>query len=610
MLRLILFSLLMFYQSAMATGKPAASIDYYKCMRELEMDALHRHHFSDAVLEDIYNRTSRQLSENSLKLTQKLNIDPASGAVDTLFVGGGLHGSIFSSSAAALYENPSLMVVEATSTVSSVFGPLRGTFRINSREEANRSANYYPSSPLAMRDLTKDMFATSLHMAILATAAQDTSNVPVLFNQKIVRLIDRAGSGAAYRYLAITDTGLAIPANKIVFGTGLGQFRNPFKDRESTEIVESEIQNFDAFEQNLKGVMTGDQFLTIFGNRKRKSHDFQAETKGKMIVVVGPDDGGKIVNEALTSKLFSSDLKIGWVGQKASTGEGYRESTWFRYFDLGNYIGTTISPVPSHANWIKRLPDGRYQVYCGETDSLIVADHVILATGYKENYSPVVQTLITDGKEHAISKVPVLPADPELAKAGAIGVQLAISGLPPQDIYVAGPAAGQLATESALKDSMTGNPVSVEVLGPRTALLARALVKDQSSDLSLNGTAETVSTIQNFEIPQPTDDVMQEDLGEAELLARLEWTKVIRHANLNVSQLTVEFSMDGNRRVAVKAQGLSSDGLSVLLDLIRQDVNFEAQLIRIMAVKSTIRFLTPVLPSHRPDAEHILVELN
>ncbi len=451
--------------------------------------------------------------------------------------------------------------------MSAVFWSTRGEFAINSREvkDSGKGAittNRFPHSPLKLSEISDDFFASSLGMSTLATATQYASAVPVLFNTRAIKITDLwngAGVKPSPRYKIEAQDGLIFHANKIVNITGLGDPHVPVKDPASRELI---LKSF--AQTNREGTLLGritnsDDFLSIVGNRKRLGLTFVTESKAKTYVVIAPGDGGKIAVEKLLSPDFSPDLKIVWIAQKSVTPEAFREATFFRYHGISEEIGKRIETIPDYATRFVPLPDGRIQVFADGIAQSAIGDHVILATGYKNNFSSLLRDVIGASSvtaENVTSKVR------EIGDVTNVGTRLKIENAPEQDIYAGGVAAVPLASEAELNKSITQNPVSIENLGPRTSALAKALVTGTHSEMVLKQGHQLVSVSLDA-----IGSANRNRIAISRLRSRIEVSRLLRKYDLQAKQFTLRVN---EQKLTV--EGLTEESARKLLADLQSDL--------------------------------------
>lgn len=572
------------------------------------------------VTEPLFDEVARlndtltaRLREDSSKLQTQFKNTEEGPVIDTLVMGAGLHGSIFSASAKFANPNNSVLVLEGGDVISSVFGNLQRTFRINSPEPSGQSANQFPNSPLAMKDLTSDLFPNSLHMSTLATATQYAAGVPTLFKQKVVSVTDLKGHPQAKaRYMIQTDRGLKAYANKLVIATGLGTTTLPIKDVASLEMLKKEMAQTHPETGRLGRVMTVDDFLTIVSSGIRNKKDFYRETDGKVFAVIGQGDGGKIAIEAITNTcpsiceaakatgrpVFADTLKVTWVGQRAQTPAEYRDSTWERYYDIAEQFGTKIRPIPDYASSVRKLPDGRYEIFCEKTNTLVIADYLVFATGYRHQYLETLAHLLgsraLSPQEFELRPITaqIMPTGPETV----VGKRIGIVGAPvEQDIYVVGPAAGPLASEGELKTSITENPVSVEVLGPRTAAVAKMIVKPLAgSSRSVTLTRDANGLVRGRVVLPETH--LRLSAGALRLVLKTDLVRALNQVGLAGESFTLRLGVNkGSASTAqVSVSGLSPNSGRDLLALLQKNKNLLTTLGEILSAQGPIQISVPV----------------
>ena len=444
-----------------------------------------------------------RMQDRSRELEKRLRTAQGPSVYNTVVVGGGLHGSIFAATAGQKGRGDNVLVIEASNVVSNVFGKMDGTFRINSPAQANT----FPGSPIQQKDIASKPYATSLDLGTLATTAAYSSRADILFENPVVAITDMhwaQSKNDSPRYRVQTATGVVVYANELVLAPGLGKVSFPFKDAATIDLVEK------AFAKNLESpneyqpIMTVDTFLgmvknNVVGAREQKAKfSLEAETHGKSIAVIGSGDGGKIAVEALTNrgpipgnlnssgkKVFADDLTVHWVGQSAKTPTEYKNSTWKRYFPIAKDIGGKIQTYDGYLQTIRQLPNGRFEIIYGDGARLEV-DNIILATGYKN----LVPSLMSNLNGELIEAANIT-MEPVVRNGTAIGSRVVVKDGPQQDVYVIGPGAGPIKTKEELSASRTGNPVSVENLGPGSSAMVEVATKPAQRLINLGAAQST-----------------------------------------------------------------------------------------------------------------------
>jgi hypothetical protein len=434
---------------------------------------------SQSAVQELTDLMTQDLRKQSDLLIKNIKSQGGQVHVKKLVIGAGLHGAIFAANAGRNNRGNDVLVIEGGNMVSKVFGEMAGTFNINSAETQDSSANVFPGSAIEMKDLTsvknsatlniEDVFyADSGKMAALATSTMYGSGLNLLFGNKAVEITYLGGkTKTGERYLVKTSMGIEIYVNEIVFSTGLGDPSVPLKDLNTRALVESYIAASDKDPGRIFPVMSVDSFLrSVRISRANADSTIAKVLRGKTVAVIGKGDGGKIVVERLVK---FSDVHIKWLGQDAKNPDEYRASTWSRYFTIAENIGRDIETFPGHVQQVIALPSGKIKIILVDgTETL--ADITLLATGYKSVVPDLLSHLEPGGATHDIALEPLKNLNQ------VIGSRVMIDGHPTEGLYVAGPAAGMLASPEQMAASATGNPVSVNVMGQFTQALANHLL--------------------------------------------------------------------------------------------------------------------------------------
>lgn len=491
--------------------------------------------------------------------------------VPVLLVGNGLHGSIFNNRAGFLNKADSVLAIDAGMTVSKVFGDLGGGFSINSRETPAESTNIFPGSPLVMKDFTTATFANSIHMGLLATVTQRTSNVPLLLGHKVISLVDTTitNESAPGRYRATTDKGIVIYTDKVVLATGLGSPSSKIKAPQFQRLLEESERLHATSPEKLSPVMLVDTFLrTVTLKETERIKSINTDLKNKTIAVIGVGDGAKIAIEALLAK-FDPSLKVLWLGQKANTPEAYKETTWFRYHGLASEIGQRVlGGYEGYVTSGKKAPNGQIELTYGEQNKTVLVDYVINATGYDNVVPSLLLKLSGTSQKADIAYNDIHFTVPEITPTKTIiGKKIQVQGLPEQNIFVIGPAAGELAKPDELRASITQNPVAVENLAYRSRAMADYLLGERTSPATPLRAGNTLRT-QRF----PMQDTPLLLLAKSSLhsLLKAEAHRVLRDLQIPAQGFLLRAKLD-QRHLDVAVLGLSAESAARVLKHIEGD---------------------------------------
>ncbi|GEM_PF-3694573 len=517
----------------------------------------------------MHDYLSEKILRQSSKIESKLLTENSYSPV--VIIGNGLHGSLFNNRAGLLGQAKSVLAIDAGHQISKVFGDLGGSFLINSRETPTESTNIFPGSPVAMKDFTSAMFANSIHMGLLATVTQRTSSVPLLLGHKVTSIVDTSleGQPSQGRYRLTTEKGLTVYTDKVVLATGLGSPSSKVKDPGFQKLLaQSERLHLEAPEK-LYPVMLVDTFLrTVTLKETGKIKTIETDLKNKTVAVIGVGDGAKIGIEALLTK-FDPTVKILWLGQKATSPESYKETTWFRYHGLAPEIGKRIlGGFEGHVTAGKATPTGQIELTYGEQNKTVLADYVINCTGYDNAVPPLLQNIPGKPQQAKITLQDVEFVVPEIAASETIiGKKVEVEGLPAQDIFVIGPAAGALASPNELNSSITQNPVAIENLAYRSRAMADYLFgANKTSDSVL----KTGNTLRTRRYPVHDEPLLLLDKSSLHNLLKTEAHRVLRELQLPPNGLLLKAKIHQNQ-LEVSVLGLSAESATRALKKIEAD---------------------------------------
>lgn len=517
----------------------------------------------------MHDYLSEKILRQSSKIESQLSTESSYSPV--VVIGNGLHGSLFNNRAGLLGQSRSVLAIDAGNQVSKVFGDLGGSFLINSRETSTESTNIFPGSPVVMKDFTSAMFPNSIHMGLLATVTQRTSSVPLLLGHKVTSIVDTSieGQAAQGRYRLTTEKGLIVYTDKVVLATGLGSPSSKVRDPGFQKLLaEGERLHTEAPEK-IYPVMLVDTFLrTVTLKETGKIKTIQTDLKNKTVAVIGVGDGAKIGIEALLTK-FDPSLKILWLGQKATSPESYKETTWFRYHGLAPEIGKRIlGGFEGHVTAGKEMPSGQIELTYGEQNKTVLADYVINCTGYDNAVPPLLQNISGKPQKTKITLQDVEFAVPEIAASETIiGKKVEVEGLPAQDIFVIGPAAGALASPKELNSSITQNPVAIENLAYRSRAMADYLFGNQKPSAAI---LKAGNTLRTRRYPVHNEPLLLLDKSSLHSLLKTEAHRVLRELQLPPKGLLLKAKIHQNQ-LEVSVLGLSAESATRALKKIEED---------------------------------------
>jgi hypothetical protein len=228
------------------------------------------------------------------------------------------------------------------------------------------------------------------------------------------------------------------------------------------------------------------------------------------------------------------------------------------------------------------LPSGKIKIILVDgTETL--ADITLLATGYKSVVPDLLSHLEPGGATHDIALEPLKNLNQ------VIGSRVMIDGHPTEGLYVAGPAAGMLASPEQMAASATGNPVSVNVMGQFTQALANHLLP-MARKISLNpGSAAVAASFK----PVITGRNISKDPHVLPILAKLELQRSLSKFSMDVNDLNFRISANGSQLV-IKTSGLDSLSGGLLLKALGANERLLEVLQRMVASDGLIQIKIPV----------------
>jgi hypothetical protein len=458
------------------------------------------------------NGFKKSFAKDRAEILARLNGPNASEEFDLVLVGAGIHSSGVAGTLAASAASPQqmkrvLIIDEAPHAISTFYGK---SFRINSPEFDNVSTNLLPSAIVQLRDFNAgagtveaaDLALVGL-INLKASGAQVLLDTPVqrlrpLENQNVEITISQNSGDLSFNTRA---AGAAI-------GIGAPSMRG-FKDPATREHVTREIQRTRQSENLQDGVYWySDLLQAITRNVTTSGPSAMRFFQGKDVIIVGPGHSGFISAEPFLGELnvpgtngklprMASSVKL--VGLKAENQRQFELLVYpksgnvhFRHAIVQRYslrgIGQALNDryltcAEGRVPTIRPLPNGRQQVVVSNNgvEEIREADVVILATGHESQST--LQSLL--GHENLFSEIgPTNPAQLQVVYGGvqrrrvsieAVGRQLVTyeNGRgKPSRIFVFGGAADLPREPEALAQTLTGNPVSINYLGPKDAAVA------------------------------------------------------------------------------------------------------------------------------------------
>jgi hypothetical protein len=318
------------------------------------------------------------------------------------------------------------------------------------------------------------------------------------FGQRAVRIAERPEGAHAKswpaRYRIETESGAMVYAETLVLAPGFGKERYPFKDPEFLRLIREEEK------KPLPKLQSGDALLARANRISEEGKNPLDAIPVDEVFVVGEGHGGNIVVEflrGLAPKAAYGDhpvrpKRVVWIGQKSKNGTEFKQKVrdefdapkWTRYDELGDELdrgGIESLAVRLSGGRKIALPDGTggYELELLHPDGTAtkrIARAVVFSTGYESTLGPLLKTLAEDFELRPV--MGRIDSD-SFRDVTAIGKQVfsgAEGAKKAHAIYVSGPAAAPLATPQELAESITHNPVSINVLGLRTQALVKALV--------------------------------------------------------------------------------------------------------------------------------------
>jgi hypothetical protein len=425
---------------------------------------------SPAARERLMTRVDEEINSRSRALRTAIQAGrPEAKQFDVVIVGGGIHGSVVASSLPAHLK---VLVVEEHPQVLGYFRSFGRSFRINSPELPQGSANYLPNGRVQLRDLSPNRrFAEAEDLGNAAGLNLYASAAEVLTGTRVTK-IHAEGAGPARLELAGVGE---IESQAVVVATGLGSPKIAIKNPEAATLLRLGSEAADGFPvREAPAVMIFDQAMARAHQAKRAGIGFQTLYQGDEVAVVGGGDSANVIVEALTGGP-GGPAKIHWYRQKAANAAEFREANAERYHESVSGLfdrPDLLAPVPEYVEGVRQVTVNgkvRFEVTHllpnGETETRLV-DKILLATGYE---SGVADLLGAAGELRQVRG----PAS-GIGSNTVLGQQF-VGEDGPLAVFVAGPAAGAMATAEELARTITKNQVSINVTAPRSAGLAERL---------------------------------------------------------------------------------------------------------------------------------------
>jgi hypothetical protein len=485
-------------------------------MRDTEMRQL----FMDAALYDM-NDKSEALSEAIGAVEREATQQERESVqvYDEVFIGGGVHASIYNVRRTMLNPAIKSLTIEASDVISSNFRS-KGFVSINSENRPHTedtpshtlrrgNLNFFGKrAPVQLSYIEPEKFPSASALADVATANQYLSNSDILMNTRVKRIIkpenDPSSNTWPARYKIELEGVGVVYADSVKVATGLGEATFPEAfDSETIDLIKDTYET-DTARGRAPGIMTYDQLAEYIHDSKRPFRDFV----DKRISVVGGGDSAATAIEffiRMSKKdIYKDDVMqagqvkcINWIGVNASTRESYYDLLGNdRYAQIAQEMpnpeakpGTEkkkIQPVNAYVSQVRMSDDiekGRYIVtYTDKTDQTKehheYTDFVVITTGYKSRIGDVLGSEQDNPFKDPGEAEVVEGFFPDVKKSHPVAVRLKN-----QDIYAVGPMGiGEALVEGEIvhsglekvdiKKAERNFAVSIAVFGPRTEKLA------------------------------------------------------------------------------------------------------------------------------------------
>ncbi|WGL60455.1 hypothetical protein QEJ31_02420 [Pigmentibacter sp. JX0631] len=461
--------------------------------------------FKTFCLNYLTNELHNSIQDNKkyIKTIEMKFYDKNKPDYDIVIVGAGVHSSIFSLNYKLKYPNAKILVVDSANSISEHFKST--DYLINSPENrpmAPSSTNILPNSPIQLADFgnkTDTFFiANNLWKTIVLNSFASGSDI--LLNTAIT---DYSYNHKNKIFTVKLDNNATIFTNKIIVSNGLGtpKFEH-FSDenfKNSQINLASKCFNSDC----LPSVMTFDDLIKFNEHWKSKGSNVYNVLKNKKeIAVVGAGDAANVLIEFLydaappeayshvsSNNLYQKINNLYWYAQKHSTSVSFlsddnikpRYKTFRSVFykDLfDNKIKYKMNPYNSHLTKISFDNIKNKVLLTDDSFNTLEFDQVILTSGYTNSVSGIISPILKkqiDEKDLKNNFIDVLNS-----KNRAIARKLKLENGQPIELYVIGTAAGaspswHLANDDDLKESVTKNSASINVLAPKSAEFASSL---------------------------------------------------------------------------------------------------------------------------------------
>ena len=399
--------------------------------------------------------------------------------VDVVVVGGGIHSAIFNSTMSHAFPEARVLTLEGSDTLIKTFTGAGPVFRINSPELGTATANLIAEAPLQLAQISPAKFANAELLGQVALFALFHSTTNFLLSAKVAAITPDGD-----RYIVKLEEGLTVYARHVVVATGLGIPSLKSDDQETMRIVRAEASRTVDLGKEVPDIQFFDDAIA----KAKLSLDMGLAPldsyAGKRVAVVGAGDAGNVWVEFLLghappevyarAKVQTGPAHSIWLGQKAKTIDEWKAANKPRYYETlqGMYQDPRIEMTGARLESIRYAAGedakkGKFVITANGDNGAetIYADKIVMSTGY-QNVAPKLV------EQCGAMLKPMNGTVKGIDKPTPLCKQCADSDGKGHPVYIVGPAAMPLAPDDELKLTITKNPASINVLGPRTEGLA------------------------------------------------------------------------------------------------------------------------------------------
>jgi hypothetical protein len=452
-------------------------------------------------------------NKNAISLTLTPRTSKIDYDFDLIIIGAGVHSAVLARNLSLGNPNLKILIIDKNEIPAEHFRTY--IFRMNS-PGLPVDTNALPASPLAISDYVKpedpEAFPIARHFWNLIMFNTFASNALVSLKTEVKSMNkEQEGYLVELKGRGLFSDSRKILVKKIVFSTGLGTEIIPNTD--DKKWLEKQL-NYRASKASIPAiprVMTFEGLFALHDRLRSKGDSIFNFLMGQRVAVIGGGDGSKITVEFLTgfspSKAYENPLggpslyhplaTLIWAGQKndsyekfidptSGTMPRYKNAAFASIYVQEDSQKTSITFIPKPDKVAKINPNMNYLDI--HYDGNIIpeqVDYVVSAVGYQ---SMVDELLLnkTDFVKNRLGneKVPFKRIYAPVENLGnlkpsiePVAGQLCFTDYICEQIFLVGTAGREELTvsEERMKQSITKNPVAIEILAPLTAAFSRIL---------------------------------------------------------------------------------------------------------------------------------------